>query len=154
MKDTVRLGAMSRLAILFAMVLATNALFAACPTDAKTKEAVIAVEQRWAHALEVKDAAAIDCILGPEFVDTGVNGELHNRSQALTGIKDRKPWKNMLEDLQVTFEENTAIVHGVNRVTDQSGNELARVRFTDVFFYREKRWKAISGHETLVNPLK
>jgi hypothetical protein len=123
-----------------------------CPQSLqpKTKQALIDLEHRWARALEQHDSAAVDCLLAPEFVDTGVNGELHDRAQALAAIPNRKPLLNDLRDLQVTIAGEAAIVHGVNRVTDQEKKELARVRFTDVFLYRNGQWKAISGQETLV----
>jgi hypothetical protein len=35
-------------------------------------------------------------------------------------------------------------------VLDASGKEIARVRFTDVFVYRDGRWQAVAGHETLM----
>jgi hypothetical protein len=33
---------------------------------------------------------------------------------------------------------------------DPSGKVVARVRFTDVFTYRDGRWQALAGHETLL----
>jgi hypothetical protein len=36
-------------------------------------------------------------------------------------------------------------------VLDPEGKIKARVRFTDVFTYREGRWQAILAHESLVS---
>jgi len=43
-----------------------------------------------------------------------------------------------------------AYVRGMNRMTDNRGAVLARVRFTDIFVYRDGRWQAVAGQETLV----
>ena len=133
---------------------ATMSAAASCPTapQPRSQQALVDLEHRWAQALERRDSAAIDCFLAPEFVDTDVNGELHDRAEVLAAVAGRKLSLNHLEDLTVTLAGGAAVVHGVNRVTDQNGKELARVRFTDVFIYRDGQWKAISGHETLVKP--
>ncbi len=34
---------------------------------------------------------------------------------------------------------------------DGSGKVVARVRFTDVFTYRDGRWQALAGHESLLS---
>jgi hypothetical protein len=35
-------------------------------------------------------------------------------------------------------------------LVDASGKVVARVRFTDVFTYRDGRWQALAGQESLV----
>lgn len=146
----------SHLVIVVGSVLAcSSALAADCPArkQPKTQQALIDLEHDWAKALQKKDAAAVGCILAPEFVDTGVDGEVRHRQEVLASIAQRKDTTNTLEDLAVTMLDDVAVVHGANHVRDRSGKEVAVVRFTDVFAYRDGQWKAISGHESLVaNP--
>ena len=147
-----RIGAHLRIACAAALLLAPGAALAACPTEKqpKTQQALIDLEQRWAKALQQKDADAVGCILAGEFVDTGVEGEVRHRKETLAAIAQRKDNTNELRDLTVTLLGDVAIVHGANHVRDKSGKELAVVRFTDVFAYRAGQWKAVSGHESLV----
>ena len=42
-------------------------------------------------------------------------------------------------------------VRGLNTVTDPNGKVIANVRFTDIFVYRDGRWQALCGQETLLN---
>jgi hypothetical protein len=41
-------------------------------------------------------------------------------------------------------------VRGLSTVLDADGKIRARVRFTDIFVYREGRWLAVAGQESLV----
>ena len=41
-------------------------------------------------------------------------------------------------------------VRGLNRVVDSSGKVVASVLFTDFFVYRNSRWQAVAGQETMV----
>jgi predicted N-acetyltransferase YhbS len=45
-------------------------------------------------------------------------------------------------------------VRGLNRVVNANGEVVATVRFTDVFVYRERRWQAVAGQETMVTEKK
>jgi ketosteroid isomerase-like protein len=65
-------------------------------------------------------------------------------------VPNRKTYGQHLQDLRASLYGDIGIVHGVNRITDKEGKEVARVRFTDVFCYRDGQWRAISGHETMV----
>ena len=39
---------------------------------------------------------------------------------------------------------------GLATLVDGSGNVKARVRFTDVYTYRDGRWQALAGQESLL----
>jgi ketosteroid isomerase-like protein len=124
---------------------------AECPKNQpRTEAALIELERNWAAALNRKDADAVACIAAEEFEDAGVDGLLHTRSQMLEHIPQRKPSVNHLSEMRAHVEGNTGFVRGLNTVEDASGKVVARVRFTDVFTYREGRWQALAGQETLV----
>jgi len=137
------------LAVLLA--LAPPALAADCPKDQpKTEAALIELEQNWAAALSHKDADAVGCMVADEFEDADVDGSLHSRSQTLEHIPHRKPGMNHLSEMRARVEGNSGFTRGLATLVDASGKVVARVRFTDVFTYRDGRWQALAGHETLV----
>jgi Domain of unknown function (DUF4440) len=122
-----------------------------CPKNQpKTEAALIELEQSWAQALNRKDADIVGCMIANEFEDADVDGSLHTRSQTLASIPNRKPNTNRLSDLRAHVEDNMGFTRGLNTIVDASGKVVARVRFTDVFTYRDGRWQALVGHETLL----
>ena len=137
------------LILLFALAL--PALAADCPKNQpKTKAALLKLEQNWAQALGRHDADTVACMVADEFEDADVDGSLHTRSQMLAHIPQRRPGSNHLAEMRAHVEGSFGFVRGLNEVLDPSGKVVARVRFTDVFTYRDGRWQALAGHETLV----
>jgi ketosteroid isomerase-like protein len=108
-------------------------------------------EQKWLDILNRKDAAALDCILAPDFADTSRKGALRPRAQVLQELTQRKEqdqYKQKLTDLQASLFGDTAVVHGVNVISDQQGHEVLRIRFTDVLHYTDGQWLAVAAQET------
>jgi ketosteroid isomerase-like protein len=137
--------------VVLSLLLSVPAVAKDCPKDqAKTEATLLQLEQNWADALSRKDADTVACMVAEEFEDAGVDGSLHNRSQMLAGIPQRKPWTNRLTEMHAHVYGEFGYVRGLNEVSDSSGKVVARVRFTDVFTYRDGRWQALAGHETLV----
>ena len=137
------------LAILLA--LASSALAADCPKNQpKTEAVLIELEQNWAAALSRKDADSVACMVADEFEDADVDGSLHTRSQTLEHIPNRKPGVNHLSEMHAHVEGNSGFTRGLATLVDASGKVIARVRFTDVFTYRDGRWQALAGQETLL----
>jgi ketosteroid isomerase-like protein len=137
------------LAVLLPLV--SPALAGDCPQDQpRTEAALIELEQNWAAALSRKDAAAVACMVADEFEDADVDGSLHTRSQMLAHIPQRKPGTNHLSEMRAHVDGNSGFTRGLATLVDASGKVVARVRFTDVFTYRDGRWQALAGHETLL----
>jgi ketosteroid isomerase-like protein len=137
------------------LAFAMSAFAADCPKNQpKTEAALVELEQNWAAALSRKDAAAVACMLADEFEDADVDGSLHTRSQTLEHIPNRKPGVNHLSELRAHVEGNLdskfGFTRGLATLVDASGKIVARVRFTDVFTYREGRWQALAGQESLL----
>jgi ketosteroid isomerase-like protein len=133
------------------LALALSALAADCPKNQpKTEAALIELEQNWAAALGRKDAAAVACMVADEFEDADVDGSLHTRSQMLEHIPNRKAGVNHLSEMRAHVEGNSGYTRGLATLVDASGKVVARVRFTDVFTYRDGRWQALAGHESLL----
>jgi ketosteroid isomerase-like protein len=122
-----------------------------CPTDQpKTEAALIQLEQNWALALSREDASAVACMVADEFEDADVDGSLHTRSQMLEHIPQRKAGENHLSEMRAHVEGNSGFTRGLATLVDASGKVIARVRFTDVFTYRDGRWQALAGQESLL----
>jgi ketosteroid isomerase-like protein len=139
------------LILLLPLAFALSAFATDCPKDQpKTAATLTALEQNWAAALSRKDADTVACMLADEFEDAGFDGALQTRSQTLEHIPNKKPGVNHLSELRAFVEGNFGYTRGLATLVDASGKIMARVRFTDVFTYRDGRWQALVGHESLV----
>jgi len=132
------------------LFLALPALAANCPNQPKTEAALLNLEHTWADALSRKDVAAVSCLVADEFEEVDSDGLLKTRSQMLAHIPQRKPGTNRLTEMRAHVEGNSGFTRGLAELVDASGKVVARVRFTDVFTYRDGRWQALLGHETLI----
>jgi ketosteroid isomerase-like protein len=122
-----------------------------CPKNQpKTEAALKQLEQDWAGALSRHDADTVACMVADEFEEADVDGSLHTRAQMLEHIPHRKPGSNHLTELRSHVDGNFGFVRGLNEVLDAAGKVVAKVRFTDVFTYRDGRWQAILAHESLL----
>lgn len=143
---------MKKLATLVVLSLALAAHAANCPKNQpKTEAALVALENTWADALSRKDADAVACLLAEEFEDADVDGSLKSRAETLAHIPQRKPGVNHLSELRGHVEGNFGFTRGLATLVDGDGKIVARVRFTDVFTYRNGRWQALAGHESLLS---
>ncbi len=138
--------------VLLLITAVSSAWAAPCATgQAKDESTLLQLEQTWAKALERHDAEMVGCLVADEFQDAGVDGTVRDRAHMLAQIPQRGPNRNHLEDMHAHVYGDFAYVRGINQVTDPSGKPLARVRFTDVFVYRDSRWQAVAGQETLMS---
>lgn len=137
--------------LILALALSLSALAADCQKNQpKTETALLELEQTWAQALGRHDADTVACMVAGEFEDADVDGSLHTRTQMLAHIPQRKPGSNHLTEMRAHVEGSFGFVRGLNEILDPAGKIVARVRFTDIFAYRDGRWQALAGHETLL----
>jgi hypothetical protein len=80
-----------------------------------------------------------------------LDGMLRDRAENLASVTSRRPGRNQLSELRAHVYGDFGYVRGLNTVTDTDGKIRARVRFTDIFVYREGRWLAVAGQEALVS---
>ena len=126
-------------------------LAANCPAaQAKDGSALIQLEQSWASALEGHDSAAVGCILATEFQDVDPDGKLRNRAATLAQVPHRPPGKNILSELDPHVFGDFAYIRGLATLVDPQGKTKAQVRFTDIYTYRDRRWQAVAGQESLL----
>ncbi len=116
----------------------------------KTTGDLISNEMRWVMALNNKDTKLLGCLLAPEFADSGVNGQLRDRSTVLAELPSHPAVNQHFRELKAVINDDTGIVRGINHVVLPNG-QSADVRFTDTFVHRDGYWLAFAAQETLVH---
>ena len=116
----------------------------------KTADALAQAEHAWASALEQRDTAALGCILAEEFQDTDPEGALYDRSQTLSKAAQHRPVHHELQDLRAHVYGDFGYIQGLATAADAQGKIVARVRFTDIYVYRDQRWQAVAAHESII----
>jgi ketosteroid isomerase-like protein len=53
--------------------------------------------------------------------------------------------------LRAHVNGDTGYIRGLAAAMDTQGKLVAKVRFTDVYVYREGRWQCVAGHESMVS---
>jgi ketosteroid isomerase-like protein len=134
---------------LWLLLLCPLAYASPCPTgQTKDEAALIQVEQTWARALEQQDISALTCILAVEFQDAGITGVLSDRTETLAHASDHPGVHHELSDLRARVYGDFAYIRGVATALLDHGRLTQKVRFTDVYVYREGRWQCVAGHES------
>ena len=68
--------------------------------------------------------------------------------QELTQRKEQDQYEQKLTELQTNLFGDTAVVHGINVISDKQGHQILRIRFTDVLHYSDGHWLAVAAQET------
>ena len=118
----------------------------------RTAAGVLAAEHAWVGAIEQRDAAALDCLLGEGFTDINWQGELITRQAMLDGFAAKPKVTLTLDQLTTDVSGDMAVVRGRNRQAGPGGKPAGAVRFTDVFVYRDGAWRALRAQETVIAP--
>lgn len=118
----------------------------------RTAAGALAAERHWVAALERRDAAALDCLLGEGFTDINWQGRLVTRAEMLAGFGPKPKVTLTLDQLTTDVSGDMAVVRGRNRQTGPDGKPAGAVRFTDIFVYRDGAWRALRAQETVIRP--
>jgi ketosteroid isomerase-like protein len=115
---------------------------------------VLALEKAWNHALEAKDAKALDQILANTLVSVDIDGSVASKSEFLASIKapDYKPSQVVTEQTSVQVYGNAAVVTGTFRVkgTENGKPYTRRERFTDTWIKMNEMWQCVASQTTLI----
>lgn len=126
----------------------------ACPKDqARDEAALIKIEQTWARALEQHDADALACVLADEFEDAGTDGQLTDRRATLAKAATPRAVHHELSDLHAHVYGDFAYIQGLAAAIDSQTKTVTRVRFTDIYVFRDGRWQCVAGQESLVRSM-
>jgi ketosteroid isomerase-like protein len=55
-----------------------------------------------------------------------------------------------LSELHAHVNGDSGYIRGLATAVDAQGKVAFRVRFTDVYVYRDGRWQCVAGHESMV----
>jgi hypothetical protein len=137
---------------LWLLLLCPLAVAAPCPAgQAKNGSVLIQMEQTWARSLEQRDTATLGCILADEFEDAGPDGTLTDRATTLAKAAQHRAIHHELSDLHPHAQGDSGYIRGLAAAIDAQGKVVAKVRFTDVYAYREGRWQCVAGHESMLS---
>jgi hypothetical protein len=122
-----------------------------CPAgQAKDGSALVENERRWAKALEQHDSATLSCLLAAEFEDAGPDGMLQDRDMTLAKAAQHPPVHHELTEMRTQVQGDFGFIRGLATAVDAQGKIVARVRFTDIYVYRDGRWQAVAAHESML----
>jgi ketosteroid isomerase-like protein len=115
---------------------------------------ILALEKAWNHALEAKDAKALDMLLANTLVSVDIDGSVASKSEFLASIKapDYKPAQVVTEQSSVQVYGNAAVVTGTFRVkgTENGKPYARRERFTDTWIKINEAWQCVASQTTLI----
>jgi len=136
---------------LWLLLLGSLAYGAECPAgQTKDEAALIQIEQTWAQALEKHDTEVLGCILADEFEDVDVDGKLADRATTLAKAAKPRVVHHELSDLHAHVHGDFAYIRGLADAIDRQTRMIVRVRFTDIYVFREGRWQCVAGQESPV----
>lgn len=118
---------------------------------------ILGLEKAWNHALELKDAKALDMVLAPTFVSIDIDGSVASKSEFLASIKapDYKPSQAVTEQSNVQVYGNAAVVVGILRVkgAEKGKAYVRRERFVDTWIKINGTWQCVATTSTLIAPV-
>jgi ketosteroid isomerase-like protein len=110
---------------------------------------VLALETAWNHAIEAKDAKAIEMILADSMVAVESDASLSTKSQYLAGIKapDFQPSQAVNEKNDVHVYGDTAVAVGIFRIkeVDKGKTVIHRERTVDTWMKLNGTWKCVAA---------
>jgi hypothetical protein len=141
---------------------ATAAAPGTAPSTAVDPAVFVALETHWAEALGAHDLPALEGLLAPEFLITGVGSTaadpVGGRAEWLDKVPQH-PWPHHdVLDVHVAVAAPDAIVvkcvwRGVyppESITDVGG--IVNLLETDVWVHRNDRWQVLARHTSLPRP--
>jgi len=113
-----------------------------------------ALELAWNHALESKDANALDMLLANSMVSVDIDGSMVNKKEFLASVKspEYQPSQAVTEQSNVQMYGAAAVVVGIFRVkgTDKGKPYLHRERFVDTWIKINGTWQCVATTAALI----
>ena len=119
-------------------------------TSGGTEKAVAALEDQWLQSQKTNNPDLVAPLLADKFVDTGSDGKVMNKTEALATAKATKYASAEYEDVKVTVFGDTAIATGGFKAkgTDASGKAIdIHERWTDTWIKMPSgKWQCVATH--------
>ena len=113
-----------------------------------------ALELAWNHALEAKDANALDMLLANTMVSVDIDGSVVNKKEFLASIKspDYQPSQAVTEQSNVQMYGDAAVVVGIFRIkgVDKGKAYVHRERFVDTWIKIHGTWQCVATTSALI----
>ena len=135
--------------LIIAFLVAAPALAASTP-----EQQAMATTQAACDAFRLRDIAALERLLAPEFTLVSSNAEIQTREQALQEVRIGDPAYDRFENHTMTARVygNTAVVQGITSLKGRSGGTpfAVDVRFTDTLVRIKGQWAIVVSHVTRI----
>jgi ketosteroid isomerase-like protein len=146
----------SRIGLLLVLIsLMCGTLLRAQQSDIAIEKTVKALEQKWLQSQKTSNSDLLAPLLADRFVDTGSEGAVTGKAEALALIKTMKFESAEYYDVKVTVFGNTAIATGgfKGKGTDTAGKPLnVNERWTDTWVRMPNgQWQCVASH---ASPIK
>lgn len=117
-------------------------------SDAASK--IVALENVWNRAAEVKDLRALNAILDDAFVYVDARGRLLTKPEVLADVKASQGIQVFSESIVVHLHGDTAVVTGLYRIKGvERGKAFVRLdRFVDTWRQKDGVWVSIASLTT------
>jgi len=121
--------------------------------DAEEHE-VRRVESEWGDAFEQRDFAALDRIMGDEYILTDPLGNVRGKAESLAALATNEVRfdSTRSDNVNVHINGDTAVVTGRStfRGRYRGWSMAGKYQYTDVLVKRSGSWRAMSSHITAV----
>jgi ketosteroid isomerase-like protein len=161
------------LTVVFVIVLAAVAA-AVCPVahaqtagtvpsaqEAAIEASIKELSTQWATAILKKDAAILERIWAPDFVDVAASGERFSKADGIAALKSGKgqPTRSELSsiDVRVYGGGTVAVDIGDYHEAGNDGDGKSydrRSRFTNVWVLMDGSWRCVSAHASVLEPTR
>jgi ketosteroid isomerase-like protein len=140
-------------ALLCVMLLGYTAPSYICAQQAQDSDArskIIALENVWNQAVEIKDLKALDSILDDAFVYVESDGRVLTKTEVLADVKASQGLQPTSESMVVHLHGDTAIVTGIylTRIAEHGKHFVRRERFVDSWRQTRGVWLSIASLTT------
>ena len=116
------------------------------------EEEVMAVTQAACDAIRLRDLAALEKLLAPEFTLVDPGGAVQPRSQAIDEVKAGDPQYDVFRNhgMVAHIYGDAATVQGITSLKGRSGGQAfeVHVRFTDTLVRVGGQWRLVVSHVT------
>jgi hypothetical protein len=138
-----------------ALVLTASSLAQSAQQRAEGKvSTLLALERMWNQGQLSRDAAALQLLLGENFIDTEWDGSVSNSEQFLADIRNPKFKPSVVanRDVRVDLYGTAAVVTGTYHAKGTfQGKPYDHVgRFTDVWIFANGSWRCAASHTSLL----
>jgi ketosteroid isomerase-like protein len=113
-----------------------------------------ALELAWNHALESKDANALDMLLANTMVSVDIDGSMVNKKDFLASVKspEYQPSQAVTEQSNVQLYGDAAVVVGIFRIKGMEKGKpyVHRERFVDTWVKISGTWQCVATTSALI----